>query len=251
MPALPLDSYLHYVPRKFDEWVAPTPEVVDMQKRLHRSVFLTFLRMSTHKESKDHFISPSAFGEILYNNFLQIFSSLLQEKRFLRDYDVLFPVADDVSLLQQASSALLDETRTAYILQAIESAWEGVDRQKATDAKDPPVAEDFNGVVATAEKGRRRKMRTKRKLKTRPPSLTILCRTLQCCGKKQKPGAWPSSPGRGTGMTAQQQWPVVPGVMGRSAKASLPNLCSKTPLPFSLDSRKPVYSKRKKKKVCE
>ncbi|XP_039717999.1 activating signal cointegrator 1 complex subunit 2 isoform X3 [Pteropus medius] len=341
-----LDSYLHYVPRKFDEWVAPTPEVVDMQKRLHQSVFLTFLRMSTHKESKDHFISPSAFGEILYNNFLfdipkildlcvlfgkgnsqllkkmignifmqqpsyyndldetvptilqvfsnilqhsglqrdgasatpqkleergrstpsdmpllelkdivlylcdtcttlwafldifplacqtfqkhdfcyrlasfyetaipelesaikkrrledskllsdlwqrlshsrkklleifhillnqicllpvlesnrdsiqgfieeflQIFSSLLQEKRFLRDYDVLFPVADDVSLLQQASSTL-DETRTAYILQAIESAWEGVDRQKATDAKDPPVAEDFNGVVATAE----------------------------------------------------------------------------------------------------
>ncbi|XP_049721801.1 activating signal cointegrator 1 complex subunit 2 isoform X1 [Elephas maximus indicus] len=65
-----LDSYLCYVPRKFDEWVAPTPEVVDMQKHLHHSVFLTFLRMSTHKESKDHFISPSVFGEILYNNFL-------------------------------------------------------------------------------------------------------------------------------------------------------------------------------------
>ena len=50
-----LDSYLRYVPRKFDEWVAPAPEVVDMQRRLHRSVFLTFLRMSTHKESK---VSP-------------------------------------------------------------------------------------------------------------------------------------------------------------------------------------------------
>ncbi|XP_022378479.1 activating signal cointegrator 1 complex subunit 2 isoform X1 [Enhydra lutris kenyoni] len=341
-----LDSYLRYVPRKFDEWVAPAPEVVDMQKRLHRSVFLTFLRMSTHKESKDHFISPSAFGEILYNNFLfdipkildlcvlfgkgnspllqkmigniftqqpsyyndldetmptilqvfsnilqhcglqgdgasatpqkleergrltpsdmpllelkdivlylcdtcttlwafldifplacqtfqkhdfcyrlasfyeiaipelesamkkrrledskllgdlwqrlshsrkklleifhilinqicllpvlesscdniqgfieeflQIFSSLLQEKRFLRDYDALFPVADDVSLLQQAS-AVLDETRTAYILQAVEGAWEGVDRRKATDAKDPPAAEDPNGVIALAD----------------------------------------------------------------------------------------------------
>lgn len=341
-----LDSYLHYVPRKFDEWVAPAPEVVDMQKRLHRSIFLTFLRMSTHKESKDHFISPSAFGEILYNNFLfdipkildlcvlfgkgnspllkkmigniftqqpsyyndldetmptilqvfsnilqhsglqgdgasatpqkleergrltpsdmpllelkdivlylcdtcttlwafldifplacqtfqkhdfcyrlasfyetaipelesaikkrrledskllgdlwqrlshsrkklleifhtilneicllpvlesscdsiqgfieeflQIFSSLLQEKRFLRDYDALFPVADDVSLLQQASS-VLDETRTAYILQAVESAWEGADRRKAPGAKDPPVAEDLNGALATAE----------------------------------------------------------------------------------------------------
>ncbi|XP_032112711.1 activating signal cointegrator 1 complex subunit 2 isoform X4 [Sapajus apella] len=320
-----LDSYLRYVPRKFDEWVAPAPEVVDMQKRLHRSVFLTFLRMSTHKESKDHFISPSAFGEILYNNFLfdipkildlcvlfgkgnspllqkmigniftqqpsyyndldetmptilqvfsnilqhcglqgdgasstpqkleergrltpndmpllelkdiilylcdtcttlwafldifplacqtfqkhdfcyrllgdlwqrlshsrkklmeifhiilnqicllpilesscdniqgfieeflQIFSSLLQEKRFLRDYDALFPVAEDISLLQQASS-VLDETRTAYILQAVESAWEGVDRRKATDAKDPSMTEEpngeRNGVAVTAE----------------------------------------------------------------------------------------------------
>ncbi|XP_055972500.1 activating signal cointegrator 1 complex subunit 2 isoform X1 [Sorex fumeus] len=341
-----LDSYLHYVPRKFDEWVAPAPEVVDMQKRLHRSVFLTFLRMSTHKESKDHFFSPSAFGEILYNNylfdipkildlcvlfgkgnspllqkmignifvqqpsyysdldetlptilqvfsnilqhcglhrdgasatpqkleergpvtpshmpllelkdvvlylcdtcttlwafldifpsacqtfqkhdfccrlasfyeiaipelesaikkrrledpklladlwqrlshsrkklleifhilmnqicllpvlesscdsiqsfieeFLQIFSSLLQEKRFLRDYDGLFPVADDISLLQQASS-LLDETRAAYILQAVESAWEGVDRRKATDAKGPPGTEEPNGAEVASE----------------------------------------------------------------------------------------------------
>ncbi|XP_069850667.1 activating signal cointegrator 1 complex subunit 2 isoform X4 [Dipodomys merriami] len=345
-----LDSYLHYVPRKFDEWVAPTPEVADMQKHLHRSIFLTFLRMSTHKESKDHFISPSAFGEILYNNFLfdipkildlcvlfgkgnspllqkmigniftqqpsyyndldetmptilqvfsnilqhcglqgdagsttpqkleekgrltlsdmpllelkdvilylcdtcttlwafldifplacqtfqkhdfcsrlasfyevaipelesavkkrrledskllsdlwqrlshskkkllevfhiilnhicllpilesscdsvqgfieeflQIFTSVLQEKRFLRDYDALFPVAEDVSLLQQASS-VLDETRTAYILQAVESAWEGVDRRKATGAKDTSVADDptraLNGVPVTAQ----------------------------------------------------------------------------------------------------
>ncbi|XP_057382423.1 activating signal cointegrator 1 complex subunit 2 isoform X2 [Balaenoptera acutorostrata] len=366
-----LDSYLHYVPRKFDEWVAPAPEVVDMEKRLHRSVFLTFLRMSTHKESKDHFISPSAFGEILYNNFLfdipkildlcvlfgkgnspllqkmigniflqqpsyyndldetmptilqvfsnilqhcglqgdgacatpqkleergrltpsdmpllelkdivlylcdtcttlwafldifplacptfqkhdfcyrlasfyeiaipelesaikkrrledskllgdlwqrlshsrkklleifhillnqicllpvlesscdniqgfieeflQIFSSLLQEKRFLRDYDALFPVADDISLLQQASSAL-DETRTAYILQAVESAWEGVDRRKATNAKDPPVAENPNRVVEAAE------------AVSRPSSLPQNLEEEECLGAAAAPG---------------------------------------------------------------
>ncbi|XP_059974268.1 activating signal cointegrator 1 complex subunit 2 isoform X3 [Mesoplodon densirostris] len=366
-----LDSYLHYVPRKFDEWVAPAPEVVDMEKRLHRSVFLTFLRMSTHKESKDHFISPSAFGEILYNNFLfdipkildlcvlfgkgnspllqkmigniflqqpsyyndldetmptilqvfsnilqhcglqgdgacatpqkleergrltpsdmpllelkdivlylcdtcttlwafldifplacptfqkhdfcyrlasfyeiavpelesaikkrrledskllgdlwqrlshsrkklleifhillnqicllpvlesscdniqgfieeflQIFSSLLQEKRFLRDYDALFPVADDISLLQQASSAL-DETRTAYILQAVESAWEGVDRRKATNAKDPPVAENPNGVVEAVE------------AVSRPSSLPQNSEEEECLGAAAAPG---------------------------------------------------------------
>ncbi|KAM5238890.1 activating signal cointegrator 1 complex subunit 2 isoform 6-T6 [Ctenodactylus gundi] len=320
-----LDSYLHHVPRKFDEWVAPTPEVADIQKHLHRSVFLTFLRMSTHKESKildlcvlfgkgnapllqkmigNIFIQqPSYYNDldetmptilqvfsnilqhcglqgegassmpqkleekgrltpsdmpllelkdvVLYlcdtcttlwafldifplacqtfqkhdfcyrlasfyevaipemesaikkrrledskllsdlwqrlshskkklmdvfhiilnqicllpilesscdniqgfvEEFLQIFSSLLQEKRFLRDYDTLFPVAGDISLLQQASS-VLDETRTAYILQAVESAWEGVDRRK--DTKDTSMAEDHNwdsnGVMVTVE----------------------------------------------------------------------------------------------------
>ncbi|XP_057627843.1 activating signal cointegrator 1 complex subunit 2 isoform X3 [Chionomys nivalis] len=83
--------------------------------------------------------------------FLQIFSSVLQEKRFLRDYDSFFPVAEDISLLQQASSAL-DETRTAYILQAVESAWEGVDRQKIKDTKEPSQAKDPNNGVTTAVK---------------------------------------------------------------------------------------------------
>ncbi|XP_010561637.1 PREDICTED: activating signal cointegrator 1 complex subunit 2 isoform X3 [Haliaeetus leucocephalus] len=280
-----LDSYLRYAPRKFDALLDCLPEVNDMQKCLHQSVFLTFLRMSTHKESKDHFITPSVFGEIIYNNFLfdipkildlcvlfgkgnglllqkmieniftqqpsyfsdldetlptvlqvfnnilhkcglqcegasaepqkleekvnvtpgnmplqelkdivlylcdtcttlwafldvfplacqtfqkhefcysleniqpfieeflQIFTSVLQERRFLRDYDELFPVEDDVSLLQQASSTL-DETRTAYILQAVESAWEGVDRRKAQVVKDPTPLAASNGASAIVE----------------------------------------------------------------------------------------------------
>ncbi|XP_066871264.1 activating signal cointegrator 1 complex subunit 2 isoform X9 [Kogia breviceps] len=107
--------------------------------------------------------------------FLQIFSSLLQEKRFLRDYDALFPVADDISLLQQASSAL-DETRTAYILQAVESAWEGVDRRKATNAKDPPVAENPNGVVEAAE------------AVSRPSSLPQNLEEEECLGAAAAPG---------------------------------------------------------------
>nr|XP_025963903.1 activating signal cointegrator 1 complex subunit 2 isoform X1 [Dromaius novaehollandiae]XP_025963904.1 activating signal cointegrator 1 complex subunit 2 isoform X1 [Dromaius novaehollandiae]XP_025963905.1 activating signal cointegrator 1 complex subunit 2 isoform X1 [Dromaius novaehollandiae]XP_025963907.1 activating signal cointegrator 1 complex subunit 2 isoform X1 [Dromaius novaehollandiae]XP_025963908.1 activating signal cointegrator 1 complex subunit 2 isoform X1 [Dromaius novaeholland len=341
-----LDSYLCYAPRKFDALLDFHPEVNDMQKCLHRSVFLTFLRMSTHKESKDHFITPSVFGEIIYNNFLfdipkildlcvlfgkgngpllqkmieniftqqpsyfsdldetlptvlqvfnnilhkcglqcegasaepqkleervnvtpgnmplqelkdivlylcdtcttlwafldvfplacqtfqkrdfcyrlasfyelaipelesaikkrhcednsvfadlwrrishsrkkvmeafhivinqiclqpilessceniqpfieeflQIFTSVLQERRFLRDYDELFPVEDDVSLLQQASSTL-DETRTAYILQAVESAWEGEDRKKAQAVKDPTPLAASNAASAKVE----------------------------------------------------------------------------------------------------
>uniref|UniRef100_A0A8C5TX85 Activating signal cointegrator 1 complex subunit 2 n=1 Tax=Malurus cyaneus samueli TaxID=2593467 RepID=A0A8C5TX85_9PASS len=342
-----LDSYLRSAPRKFDALWDCHPEVNELQKCLHRSVFLTFLRMSTHKESKDHFITPSVFGKIIYNNFLfdipkildlcvlfgkgnglllqkmigniftqqpsyfsdldetlptvlqvfnnilhkcglqceeacaepqkleekvsvtpgnmplqelkdivlylcdtcttlwafldvfplacqtfqkhefcyrlasfyelaipelesaikkrhyednsvfadlwrrishsrkkmievfhilinqvclqpilessceniqpfieeflQIFTSVLQERRFLRDYDELFPIEDDVSLLQQASSTL-DETRTAYILQAVESAWEGVDRKKGPAGKDPAAAAAAsNGASAMVE----------------------------------------------------------------------------------------------------
>ncbi|XP_039582012.1 activating signal cointegrator 1 complex subunit 2 [Passer montanus] len=344
-----LDSYLRSAPRKFDALWDCHPEVHELQKCLHRSVFLTFLRMSTHKESKDHFITPSVFGKIIYNNFLfdipkildlcvlfgkgnglllqkmigniftqqpsyfsdldetlptvlqvfnnilhkcglqcegasaepqkleekvsvtagnmplqelkdivlylcdtcttlwafldvfplacqtfqkhefcyrlasfyelaipelesaikkrhyednsvfadlwrrishsrkkmievfhilvnqvclqpilessceniqpfieeflQIFTSVLQERRFLRDYDELFPVEDDVSLLQQASSAL-DETRTAYILQAVESAWEGVNRKKGQAAKEPAASNRASAIVESSPEDR-------------------------------------------------------------------------------------------------
>uniref|UniRef100_A0A8D2MRP7 Activating signal cointegrator 1 complex subunit 2 n=1 Tax=Zonotrichia albicollis TaxID=44394 RepID=A0A8D2MRP7_ZONAL len=344
-----LDSYLRSAPRKFDVLWDCHPEVQELQKCLHRSVFLTFLRMSTHKESKDHFITPSVFGKIIYNNFLfdipkildlcvlfgkgnglllqkmigniftqqpsyfsdldetlptilqvfnnilhkcglqcegasaepqkleekvsvtagnmplqelkdivlylcdtcttlwafldvfplacqtfqkhefcyrlasfyelaipelesaikkrhyednsvfadlwrrishsrkkmievfhilvnqvclqpilessceniqpfieeflQIFTSVLQERRFLRDYDELFPVEDDVSLLQQASSAL-DETRTAYILQAVESAWEGVDRRKGQAVKAPAASNRASAIVESSPEDR-------------------------------------------------------------------------------------------------
>jgi len=53
-----LDSYLCYAPRKFDALLDCHPDVNDMQKCLHRSVFLTFLRMSTHKESKVKIFLP-------------------------------------------------------------------------------------------------------------------------------------------------------------------------------------------------
>ncbi|XP_053727387.1 activating signal cointegrator 1 complex subunit 2 isoform X2 [Synchiropus splendidus] len=66
-----LDSYLRHAPRGLDLSGLPSsPAVVEMQRSLHRVVFLTFLRMATHKESKDHFITPAVFGEIIYDNFL-------------------------------------------------------------------------------------------------------------------------------------------------------------------------------------
>lgn len=66
-----LDSYLHQAPRGLDLTSLPSsPAVADMQRSIHRAVFLTFLRMATHKESKENFITPAVFGEIIYENFL-------------------------------------------------------------------------------------------------------------------------------------------------------------------------------------
>ncbi|KAF3695394.1 Activating signal cointegrator 1 complex subunit 2 [Channa argus] len=66
-----LDSYLQHAPRGLDLTALPSsPAVADMQRSVHRLVFLAFLRMATHKESKENFITPAVFGEIIYNNFL-------------------------------------------------------------------------------------------------------------------------------------------------------------------------------------
>ncbi|KAA8592481.1 hypothetical protein FQN60_017936 [Etheostoma spectabile] len=66
-----LDSYLRQAPRGLDLASLPSsPAVADMQRSVHRAVFLTFLRMATHKESKENFLTPAVFGEIIYENFL-------------------------------------------------------------------------------------------------------------------------------------------------------------------------------------
>uniref|UniRef100_A0A8C7Y7K3 Activating signal cointegrator 1 complex subunit 2 n=1 Tax=Oryzias sinensis TaxID=183150 RepID=A0A8C7Y7K3_9TELE len=66
-----LDSYLHHAPRSIDLGGAPaSPTVAEVQRSLHKLVFLTFVRMATHKESKENFFTPAVFGEILYDNFL-------------------------------------------------------------------------------------------------------------------------------------------------------------------------------------
>ncbi|XP_061672442.1 activating signal cointegrator 1 complex subunit 2 [Syngnathoides biaculeatus] len=66
-----LDSYLHHAPRRLDLVPEPSsPGVAETQRALHRAVFFVFLRMATHKESKENFITPAVFGEVLYENYL-------------------------------------------------------------------------------------------------------------------------------------------------------------------------------------
>ncbi|KAM4051625.1 activating signal cointegrator 1 complex subunit 2 [Anomaloglossus baeobatrachus] len=100
-----LDSFLSCAPRRFDRHVS-SPAVQPVHDELYRHVFLIFLRMSTHKESKDHHITPSLFGEILYNNFLFDIPKLL-------DMCVLFGKGNS-SLLQKMIGNIFQQQPSYY-----------------------------------------------------------------------------------------------------------------------------------------
>ncbi|XP_059511058.1 activating signal cointegrator 1 complex subunit 2 isoform X3 [Stegostoma tigrinum] len=118
--------------RRFDE----TSLQEDLWKRLSHSrkkmietfhCIINYICLQPILENGSEHILP------FIEDFLQIFTALLHQKRFLMDYDEQFPVADDISLLQQAFPAL-DETRTSYITKAVDSAWEASGRNKPTFA---------------------------------------------------------------------------------------------------------------------
>ncbi|XP_072271385.1 activating signal cointegrator 1 complex subunit 2 [Pyxicephalus adspersus] len=101
-----LDSFLSNAPRKYDRCTPYPPTVQQVQDKLHRYVFLTFLRMSTHKESKDHHITPSVFGEIIYNNYLFDIPKLL-------DICVLFGKGNS-ALLQKMIGNIFQQQPSYY-----------------------------------------------------------------------------------------------------------------------------------------
>ncbi|XP_065885281.1 activating signal cointegrator 1 complex subunit 2-like [Dysidea avara] len=66
-----LDSYLHLAPRPHDyNKLKCQDSCRHLMDEVNRRVFMVFLRMSTHKENKEHFIAPAVFGDILYQHFL-------------------------------------------------------------------------------------------------------------------------------------------------------------------------------------
>ncbi|CAI9737259.1 activating signal cointegrator 1 complex subunit 2-like [Octopus vulgaris] len=66
-----IDSYLESAPRPYDPiYNQLTLDARELQNEVHRRIFLTCVRMATHKESKENFLTPSIFGEIIYKNFI-------------------------------------------------------------------------------------------------------------------------------------------------------------------------------------
>ncbi|PVD27586.1 hypothetical protein C0Q70_12750 [Pomacea canaliculata] len=65
-----LDSFLRFAPRSYDRQYSIPTNAQEVHSQVMRLIFFTYLRMSTHKESKENWITPKVFGEILYENFL-------------------------------------------------------------------------------------------------------------------------------------------------------------------------------------
>uniref|UniRef100_A0A667X3V0 Activating signal cointegrator 1 complex subunit 2 n=1 Tax=Myripristis murdjan TaxID=586833 RepID=A0A667X3V0_9TELE len=113
-----LDSYLCHAPRGLDPASLPSsPAVADMQRTLHRAVFMTFLRMATHKESKENFLTPAVFGEIIYENFLFDIPKILDLCVLFGkgNSQLLHKMIDNIFTQQPSYYSDLDETVTSVL----------------------------------------------------------------------------------------------------------------------------------------
>ncbi|KAJ3580613.1 hypothetical protein NHX12_034311 [Muraenolepis orangiensis] len=108
-----LDSYLCHATRGLDPVGLPQSlAVADVQRCIHRAVFMTFLRMATHKESKENFLTPSVFGEIIYENFLFDIPKILDLCVLFGkgNTQLLFKMIENIFTQQPGYYSDLDET---------------------------------------------------------------------------------------------------------------------------------------------
>lgn len=65
-----LESFLRFAPRSHDAFFELPGDTDNLHDRVTHLVFLAYLRMATYKESKENWMTPEVFGEIIYENFL-------------------------------------------------------------------------------------------------------------------------------------------------------------------------------------
>ena len=67
-----LEKALQALPRPHDPFCGapPDPSAIAVLDGVSKRLFLVFLRLSTHKESRSDYFTPADFGKILYDNFL-------------------------------------------------------------------------------------------------------------------------------------------------------------------------------------
>ena len=91
--------------------------------------------------------SPVNYGEVL-EDFFAIFTTVLQERTFLLDYNARFSIREDFEIFEQ-SAVLVDPTRKHYILDALcESTETSEFLNSLKGEKEKCSSDDLNGAAA-------------------------------------------------------------------------------------------------------
>eukprot|EP00123_Amoebidium_parasiticum_P009717 comp19665_c0_seq1/m.23289 comp19665_c0_seq1/g.23289 ORF comp19665_c0_seq1/g.23289 comp19665_c0_seq1/m.23289 type:complete len:821 (-) comp19665_c0_seq1:432-2894(-) len=132
-----MDSYFRFCPRTFDELEKDSlaRDFVDVERTVHRRVFLVTLRTATHRESPTDIINLQAFGSLIYENWLfdiprlfdicvlygrsnkdmvtrMIENIFKQQPKYLNDLEEFLPAINDVlEKIREACSQLEEEGR--------------------------------------------------------------------------------------------------------------------------------------------
>lgn len=96
-----IDSYLKHAPRPYDINKIDLPmQIVNLHNSIHRLVFLVCLRMSTYKESRQNFISPNVFADLIYKNYLFDIPKILDMCILYEKNPVLSKIIDNLFSVQ-------------------------------------------------------------------------------------------------------------------------------------------------------
>ncbi|XP_046441124.1 activating signal cointegrator 1 complex subunit 2-like [Daphnia pulex] len=108
-----LVSFLQEAPRFYSEEkdaLKALPTAWKLFKETQDLVFLTFVRMATHKESKDCYISPEMFGKLIYDNFIFDVPKMM-------DLCVLYGPTNSVLLSKMFKNIFVNQPKYKYDLE--------------------------------------------------------------------------------------------------------------------------------------
>ncbi|KAF2368287.1 Ubiquitin system component Cue [Trinorchestia longiramus] len=139
-----LVSYLSQAPRWYDESylrIMSDPQHRDMigpvLLSIHKLVFLAHLRMATFKETKTCHISPSAFGDLLYDNYVIDMCQIL-------DLCCLYHPSDSGLLSKAISNVFSHQPKYNHdllqLLQSVTLALDNVEEQLAVRDGSTPMS---------------------------------------------------------------------------------------------------------------
>ncbi|XP_077513989.1 activating signal cointegrator 1 complex subunit 2 isoform X2 [Amblyomma americanum] len=135
-----LESYLRLAPRYTGLHRCTVTKEMDLaEDRIYKLVFRAFLRLSTNKESKMHFIDKQKFADLIYENFIfdipKIFDVCVMFGR--GNHDLVCRMVEHIMSCQPKYSSDLKDIEDTMLL-AFERAEQSIQSEDDSDIYAPP-----------------------------------------------------------------------------------------------------------------